>query len=294
MLMSKENTDFKNAVQFIIPTESFADYAQHPMIRRVYLTDVGFYPHAQGHYKERPDGTDACILLYCLDGKGTIRTGGNEYVLSASEAFCIPRGMPHCYFADEKDPWSILWVHFKGDDVARYPIDRMEIERMNSPSSDRRMQSYFEILFHVLEKDFTLGNFIYISQMLSLILSEIYFRERTEENTPQNRHVTSVIRYMYAHIDQSLTLEELSEQVGLSKSYLNTIFRASTGHSPVDFFLRLKMEEACKLLQMENGYVYEVAAAVGYSDPYYFSRLFRKIIGVSPKEYRQRLTRMTQ
>lgn len=292
--MSNEDTDFKNAVQFIIPTESFVDYAQHPLIRRAYLTDVGFYPHASGHYKERPDGTDACILLYCLDGKGYVRTDGHLYTLTASEAFCIPRGMPHCYYADEHDPWSILWVHFKGEDIVRYPIDRMKIVRLNSPASDRRMQSYFEILFRVLEKNYTLGNFIYISQMLSLILSEIYFRERTDENTSQNRHVTAVIRYMYAHINRGLTLDELSEQVGLSKSYLNTIFRASTGHPPLDFFLRLKMEEACKLLQMENKYIYEVAAAVGYSDPYYFSRMFRRIVGISPKEYRRRLAGLTQ
>ncbi len=297
-IMTHREDGFKQEIQIIIPTEAFSDYAGHPLVRQAYLTDVGFYPHAEGHYKERPDGTDSCILFYCLSGSGTIEVSPPEnekhtekYRLGVSQAFCIPAGMPHRYYSDSEDPWSILWVHCKGESLQYYPIGTPQVVQMNSPERDRRIQSLFQMLFNTLERNYTytLGSFIYLSQILSLILTEIFFHKDLSETTQQNRHVTAVIRYMYRHLHENLTLDDISEEVQLSKSYLNNIFRASTQRSTMDFFLNLKMQEACKLLRMENSFVYEVASTLGYSDPYYFSRLFTKIIGVSPKEYRNRL-----
>ena len=121
-----------------------------------------------------------------------------------------------------------------------------------------------------------MGNFIYISQVLSLILSEVYYREKVDESSVQDRHVTMVIRFMYENLTRSLTLEEISEEVQLSRSYLNTIFKNQTGRSPVEFFIHLKMQEACKLLKNTNLYIYEVSSRLGYEDQYYFSRIFKK------------------
>ena len=74
----------------------------------------------------------------------------------------------------------------------------------------------FELLFRVLEANYTLGNFIYISQVLSLILAETYDREKHNSTQEQNRHVTNVIRYMYKHLNETLTLETLVEEFELS------------------------------------------------------------------------------
>ena len=75
------------------------------------------------------------------------------------------------------------------------------------------------------------------------------------------------------------------EEFDLSKSGLHALFQKHTGRSPMDFFLRLKMKEACKMLRSTSLRVYEVAQRLGYQDPYYFSRIFRKVVGISPKEY---------
>ena len=81
------------------------------------------------------------------------------------------------------------------------------------------------------------------------------------------------------------TLEQLAQEFDLSKSGLHALFQKHTGRSPMDFFLRLKMKEACKMLRSTSLRVYEVAQRLGYQDPYYFSRIFRKVVGISPKEY---------
>ena len=272
---------FRDEKYMIVPTESFAEYMAHPLIRAAYLTDVGFFPKAKEHYREREEGADQYILIYCTEGKGIIEVEDQIYRLEKSDAFCIPRNVRHKYYADEKEPWSILWVHFN-----YFPLEERKIVHINSRHSDNRMMVLFNLLFRVLERNYTIGNFIYISQVLSLILSEIYFREKVDESSVQDRHVTMVIRYMYQHLRENLTLEEISEEVQLSKSYLNAVFKAQTGKSPVEFFIHLKMQEACKLLKSTDYYIYEVSSELGYTDQYYFSRIFKKVVGVSPKDYK--------
>ncbi len=277
---------FPGERMIVLPTESFQDYAEHPLVRRLYLTDVGYFPHAEHHYRERKGGAEEYIFMYCMEGSGTIVVEGKDYALNQNEAFCIPRFRRHSYYADESNPWSILWVHLKGEDTRYYPLDSCRKVVLNSQNATNRMQFLFELLFRVLDSNYTLGNFIYISQVLGLILSEIYDREKHNTTQEKNKHVTRVIRYMYKHLDENLELEDIVKEIRLSKSYLNTIFQKYTQHAPMDFFISLKMKRACQLLRTSDMYIYEVAQKLGYADQYYFSRIFKKTVGVSPREYK--------
>ena len=277
-------SDGHEIATYVNGCEAFRDYVEHPLVRRLYLTDVGFFPCAQDHYRERKDGIEEYILIYCTEGKGVIRVEGREYHLGPNQAFCIPRWRGHRYWACGEEPWSILWVHFKGEDTAFYPLDEERIVSFSGIHEENRMMFLFDLLFRALEGDYTLGNFIYLSQVLSLILGELYQRER-KGGGEGSRRVTDIVRYMVRHLGEPLTLEQLAQEFDLSKSGLHALFQKHTGRSPMDFFLRLKMKEACKMLRSTSLRVYEVAQRLGYQDPYYFSRIFRKVVGISPKEY---------
>lgn len=284
--IERKKDGFAGEIYIVLPTEAFAEYAQHPLVRRLYLTDAGFFPHASHHYRERSDGIEEYIFLCCTSGRGVVEVDGQCYPLQENEAFCIPRLHRHRYWADEEDPWSLLWVHFKGEDCGYYPLESRKVCRFSSIDTVHRMEFLFNLLFHTLEQDYTLGNFIYLSQLLALILGETYARRQDTGTTAlQNRQVTRAIRFMYRHLDCELTLAELSRAMGLSQSSLSAVFRRCTGRAPMDFFTRLKMKEACNLLRSGTAYVYEVAQRLGYKDPYYFSRAFKKVTGVSPRDY---------
>lgn len=287
--LDRKQDGFEGETLIVLPTEAFADYVEHPLVKRLYLTDVGYFPQAAHHYKERKEGIEEYILLCCIRGKGAVELGEQTYFLKENDVFCVPCFQGHRYWADEADPWSILWVHFKGSDCAHYPLERCQVWHMASDEVVRRMEFLFNQLFAVLEQDYTLGNFIYLSQVLALILGEAYVRSQKNSQTAlQNRQVTQAIRYMYQRLSQDLTLQQLAEEVGISKSTLSAAFQNCTGHAPMDFFIHLKMREACKLLRTGHHYIYEVAQRLGYHDPFYFSRLFKKTVGVSPKEYQYR------
>jgi AraC-like DNA-binding protein len=78
----------------------------------------------------------------------------------------------------------------------------------------------------------------------------------------------------------------MAEHAELSESHFSRLFKEQTGHSPVDYFIYLKMQHACSMLTLTQSTVKEISDTLGYSDAYYFSRLFKKVIGVSPREYR--------
>lgn len=279
--------EFGSRQMVVLPTGTLHDYLEHPLVRRLYLTDVGYFATAKNHFRERENGCEEYIFFYCTQGSGTIIVENRVYTLHENEAFCIPKGKKHCYYASEKDPWSILWVHLKGEDIRYYPLEDCKMVTFDSKNTGSRMQFLFEQIFRVLEDNYSLGNFIYITQVLSMILAEIYCRKKEDTVKEQNSHITDVIKYMYSHLNENLTLEQIVQEFDFSKSYLNMIFRKYTQHAPMEYFLNLKMKRACELLKEDGSYVYEVAQKLGYADQYYFSRIFKRVVGVSPKDYRK-------
>ncbi len=92
---------------------------------------------------------------------------------------------------------------------------------------------------------------------------------------------------MAGRIGGELSLKEMARHAGLSAQHFSNIFRRRTGASPVEFFIHLKIQRACQLLDTTSQSIFEVARAVGYEDPYYFSRIFRKVMAISPSQYRK-------
>ena len=124
---TRKQDGFKDEQYFVIPTESFENYARHPLVRALYLTDIGFFPKARHHYREREEGTQEYILLYCVEGEGCIQVENRKYCLHGQEVFCIPRNKRHKYYASEVKPWSIFWVHFKGENTVHYPLEECQV-----------------------------------------------------------------------------------------------------------------------------------------------------------------------
>ena len=109
----------------------------------------------------------------------------------------------------------------------------------------------------------------------------------------KDRHSESALRigrsiaYMNQHLDQPLQVAVLAAQANISPSHFFALFKRQTGCPPIDYFIQLRMTRARQLLDSTTSSVKEVAAALGYSDPFYFSRLFKSVNQVPPSEYRQ-------
>lgn len=96
------------------------------------------------------------------------------------------------------------------------------------------------------------------------------------------------IAYMVEHLDKPLQVSTLAAQASVSPSHYFALFKRQTGTAPIDYFIRLRMNHARELLASTGSSVKEVAATMGYDDPFYFSRVFKSVHQVAPVEYRRR------
>jgi AraC-like DNA-binding protein len=133
-------------------------------------------------------------------------------------------------------------------------------------------------------------NLEYASICLWYLLGSFHFLPQFERI--RTLHQTDVIEksilYMHEHLSQNINLQELSAHCGYSASHFSAIFRKKTTRSPIEYFLGLKMQNACQQLDFTSKRIKEIAQDLAFEDQFYFSRLFKKIIGISPVDYRKK------
>jgi transcriptional regulator GlxA family with amidase domain len=100
------------------------------------------------------------------------------------------------------------------------------------------------------------------------------------------RKIEQSIAYMMEHLDKPLQVAALAAAANVSASHFFVLFKRCTGCPPIDYFTRLRMQRARQLLEAGSLHVKEVAAALGYDDPFYFSRVFKSINRIAPSKYR--------
>jgi YesN/AraC family two-component response regulator len=118
-----------------------------------------------------------------------------------------------------------------------------------------------------------------------LIIAISQNRKKQNQNYATSLKVEKIIQYMHQNINNKVTLTELSEMVHLSPFYLSKSFKETTGYSVIEYFNKIKIDKAKELMIEGNKKVKEVAQALGFTDEFYFSRMFKRIEGISPSEY---------
>lgn len=284
---------FAGQDMFVIPRPVLAGARQHPLLRSVYPTDIGWFPHAAHHYRDRPLGARQDHLMMCVGGHGFVEIEGQRAELAANHFLIIPRDTRHRYWAADDKPWSIYWVHFLGEN-ADYFVNRVPRRGQAVPIEEATVEEaarLFRYCLDALHEGYGLPTLIYTAQSTQHILSLLLYRNQSlprEQRTGTFRQgVDSAIEFMHDHLSESLRLTDFAQEAGMSVSHFSERFRRQTGQSPMAYFIHLRMRLACRLLDLSDKSVKTVALEVGYRDPYYFSRLFKKSMGLAPERYRE-------
>lgn len=288
----KKEDGFPGQISYVLPEKIIGLVRRNPLISDLYLTDVGYYPSARNHYRERPFGSKQLILIYCVSGEGEISIRDKSYPVLADHFFLIPAGMPHSYHSNEQNPWSIYWIHFEGAKsglLGRLACQSWPIERNKTSRITDRIDLFQEI-FRSLERGFSLETLEYSNHCLVYLLASFTHLNQFQrvKQAVENDPVTKSINYMLENLGKKLRLGDIAKETGLSTSHFSRLFMNRTGHPPIDYFIQLKIQRACRMLDSYNWTVFVVSREAGFEDQFYFSRVFRKVMGMSPAEYRKR------
>ena len=287
--MVKKREGFKGQKLFVIPAPIKELAKKDSILSQLYITDIGHYPKAKSHYVERNANLPQFILIYCIHGNGWVQIKGEPKVsIEAGDLVIIPSNCAHSYGTKDNNSWSIYWIHFRGTQ-AETMAQRICKKNWGVPVKIKKNSDIILLFDHII-KDLEYSNYdntyAYANYQLWHLFGSFIHHHKVCEVTEDL--INETIAFMVQNINSTLTLSELANQAKKSKSYFCELFKRQTGSSPLDFFINLKMQEACKHLVFSDSKIKEISQILGYDDQYYFSRIFTKIIGQSPTEFRRK------
>lgn len=274
-----------------LPTETLDKYAKDSFIGQLYLRKIGYFPKVKFHYINKNKGCPYAMLIHCIDGKGWCKINNIIHEVNTNQYIFLPPFTSYSFGASEEHPWSIYWLHFEGhlmnEFTPQVPYPQRIILSENSRNTDRSL--LFEDLYKSFEMAYTPEYMKFTSICLYQYLATFtltepfrYVRQPQQELQFSQR----VIHYMKENIDKNFTLEQLAEYFNYSASHFSTLFRQETGHSPIQFYIHIKMQHACRYMELTNLKLQTIAEYLGFEDAAYFSRIFKKVMGMSPSKYR--------
>jgi AraC-like DNA-binding protein len=288
--MPRIRDGFSGQTMIVLPRPLVQDAVDGGLPVPILPSDAGYFPNADFHYVERAEGSPQVILIFCVGGKGWLRLGSAGHTVESGQVAIILPGQPHSYGASEDQAWSIYWCHAAGGGAVR--VAALAVERNGSPvvavSDHARLAGLFREIIDEMAHGYgppqLLTAALTLGHLLGCIYTESVHRVATVPDAAMR--VNSIAAYLRQHPERPARLEELARMANLSMSHFSAVFRRELGFSPLDYLARARIGRACELLDTTGAPLKEIAEAVGFSDPLYFSRVFRAIHGVSPSHYR--------
>ena len=208
------------------------------------------------------------LIHYVRKGKGTLYKNGKAYPVHAGEIFVILPGEVTVYTADAHDPWSYRWIGFDGALSTRFA----DFDPVLSVS-----ESFFPSVEELSEmggmSEFLLAGKLF--QMLSELLAEKKHR---------NHYVRQVRDYIKSSYMNEIRVEQIAENLNLDRRYLSRLFKKKMGQTIQEYLIIVRMDEAKRYLA-EGRSVSETATLCGYTDTCNFSKMFKRVCGISPANW---------
>ena len=228
--------------------------------------------------------------IYIIEqGEIFLKVGDETQVVKAGEMVLIPANVTHSAYITKNGFTKKSWIHFSmregaSDFFAGYnrPIV------VTLPNKHYALKVINDVIKngHLEEPFRSLKTASGIYELISILFSESLPRKQILENS----NIEQVIEYINNNFTQNFSLDFLADKFGSSPNHFIKKFKEKTGHTPIKYLAIKRIEKAKKLLDTTNLSINEVMEKVGYDDASYFSKLFKKIVGYSPKNYKESIT----
>ena len=268
----------------IFPSINFVDLGLYQFGREDCDPAHSFGPAIRNHY----------LFHYILSGKGTFmwqdRKGrDNTAVLRAGQGFLISPRQITTYIADERIPWEYCWLEFDGLrarealEITGLNINQPVYDPVHREFEEKMRDEMIYIVQNKKEAPLHLIGHLYIFiDALTRSVSEY----KPSEGKVKDLYIKEALAFIENNYMLSISVEDIAESSGLNRSYFGKIFREAVGKSPQEFLISYRMIKAVELLKRTRYSVSQIGAAVGYPNQLHFSRAFKSVYGVSPRNWR--------
>ncbi|MDY2813042.1 MAG: AraC family transcriptional regulator [Dorea sp.] len=274
-----------NVLFSVFPNENFVDLGLYQYGWEQCKPSHSFGPAARNHY----------LFHYVISGTGKLladKSPGNtvEYQIKSGQGFMLFPHQVSTYIADHELPWEYVWIEFDGL-RAKEAIEIAGL-RPDSPvyrasSKDLRNDMMSEMLYivqHSNEAPLHLIGHLYL--FLDYLMRSANSVRMNQGGKLRDFYIKEALTFIEQNFQNDISIEDIADSCGLNRSYFGKIFHDSIGKSPQEFLINYRMTKAAELLKLTSLSIADIGNAVGYPNQLHFSRAFKKIYGISPRNWR--------
>lgn len=247
------------------------------------------YQKCSPQYQWGPGVRDHYLIHHVTAGKGCLKVKQKTYGLNAGDSFLIYPGTEAAYMADEKEPWEYAWVGFNGSD-APIILKATDFAPTHPVIADtpygKEIAHQFLHIYDARGNDFESA-----VEMTGRLYTALALYLKGSSHVPvlntYKTYVQKAIEYIAAHYSYPITVEDIADYVGLSRSHMFRSFENVLQISPKEYLSQFRIKQACYLLQHTDLSITAIANSVGFESSLYFSKAFKKAKGMAPREYKR-------
>lgn len=274
-----------NILFSIFPNVNFVDLGLYEFGREQCEPSHSYGPASRNHY----------LFHYIISGTGTLMADDSSgrtqtYHIKSGQGFLLFPGQIAAHSSDENLPWEYTWLEFDGLRVR----EMLEIAGLSkdSPiyrasSKDLRMNMLNEMLYiaeHADESPFHLIGHLYL--FLDYLTKSSNTMKMKQGGRQKDFYIKEALSFVEQNFQNDISVEDIAACCGLNRSYFGKIFRDAMGKSPQEFLMNYRMAKAAELLKLTQLSIGDIGNAVGYPNQLHFSRAFKNIYGISPRDWR--------
>lgn len=258
----------------------------------LYLQETGSLQALQQHTAKR-DHLQSYLFFTVLSGSGRLTYGKKSYTLKQGDCVFIDCMKPYTHCPDAGNLWMLKWVHLNG--IAMRGVYEKYVERSGRPVFHPQQDTFVRQIDRIYTtaakdshiRDMELNSLL--SELLTLLMRETVYEieKQPTDETNKAEQLLAIKVFIDQHYTEKITLDSLSAQFFIEKTYLSRSFKEQNGITIINYINRVRVMRAKEILRFTSKSVDDVALAIGIEDRSYFSRLFHRTEGISPSEYRK-------
>ncbi len=252
---------------------------------------TGHYRERRGYRAWRTNGTLDWLIIYTVSGRGRFGYAGGDLLTEAGDlVFLAPRTLHDYGVAPGSETWELIWAHVyprpHWEAFLRFPqrapgLLHLQVAPAQRPKIEARLRDVHALATGGLaqREAFAMNALEHTLLLLDAL--------NPAGSHPLDPRVVSATAYLRRHLDRTVRLQQVAEACHLSVSRLSHLFREQVGMTPLAYLEMERLERAKRLLLLTGLPVQSVAAEVGFENPFYFTRRFKKATGHSPRDFRR-------
>ncbi|KQV30758.1 AraC family transcriptional regulator [Rhizobium sp. Root1203] len=230
--------------------------------------------------------TPFTVLQHTIGGAGNLRYDNRELRVKEGETLLVLVPHNHRYWLEDGGRWEFFWISMNGDEALRVHRSILAVTGPILKLQPRTVEHLADCSLRLIDEAETPGRASAIAYEAAMALYDDVFGSHPVFSE-EYRTMQHVIGHIMSNLERPLPVEELAKVAGLSRAHFSRIFAASEGVPPAEFVLQKRLQRAVKLLTKTDSMpVKEVAIRSGFEDANYFSKVFRRVYGTNPTEFR--------